>query len=421
MRHNFNSLFCKMRKHLSKLNVNTGLNNSFGKISGKAIHLFYTSLASVSLPISEFALFAIFWTTVRLFIYFGSNNYYIAFFAEVRTKLLEKKWHNRIWTVVLITAVIFSVISFGFLFAFFHSFYVSFFGTTAVFFGILLKCLAEFSKANHSVFVAVISEDLTLNTVLLGSFLFLPENPTILFISQWALIAYAIAMLISYIGVVRKFDLAWFPKIQEKPSFFSFFKEGFGLTIYRGHETMAFFLIRILGRYYYGEYFVASTHILLQFYNIVKLYVIATISGFQSKITLDNVKKWTLTTVQKLYFSVLKKASLLFFTGITLGFALKTHIINLFFPNYLAEASKVNAILIIGIITFAFEPLHYIFIYNNLFKNKKRINTLLIFTLLLVSSLSMFSINSFLWFFLMISYPLVVQLVFVTHKIRSLN
>ena len=410
-----------MGKHLSKPNANTGLNNSFGKISGKAIHLFYTSLASVSLPISEFALFAIFWTTVRLFIYFGSNNYYIAFFAEVRTKLHEKKWHNTIWTVVLITAVIFSTISFGFLFSFFHSFYVSLFGTAAVFFGILLKCLAEFSKANDSVFVAVISEDLTLNTVLVGSLLFLPENPTILFISQWALIAYAMAMLISYIGVVRRFDLAWLPKIQETPSFFFFFKEGFGLTIYRGHETTAFFLIRTLGKYYYGEYFVASTHILLQFYNIVKLYVIATISGFQSKITLDDVKKWTLTMVQKLYFSVLKKASLLFFIGITLGFTLKTHIINLFFPNYIAVVSKVNVMLIIGIITFAFEPLHYIIIYNNLVKNKKRINFVLIFTLLLISSLSMFSINSFLWFCLMISYSLIVQLVFVTHKIRSLN
>lgn len=410
-----------MRKHLSKLSANTGLNNSFGKISGKAIHLFYTSLASVSLPISEFALFAIFWTTVRLFIYFGSNNYYIAFFAEVRTKLLEKKWHNTIWTVVLITAVIFSAISFGFLFFFFHSFYVSLLGMAAVFFGILLKCLAEFSKANHSVFIAVISEDLTLNTVLLGSFLFLPENPTILFISQWALIAYTIAMLISYIGVVLRFDLAWFPRIQETPSFFFFFKEGLGLTIYRGNETMAFFLIRTLGKYYYGEYFVASTHILLQFYNIVKLYVIATISGFQSKITLDNIKKWTLTKVQKLYFSVLRKGSLLFFMGIILGFALKTHIINLFFPNYIAVAPKVNVMLIIGIITFIFEPLHYIIIYNNLVKNKKSINSVLIFTLLLVSSLSMISINSFLWFCLMITYPLVVQLMFVTHKIRSIN
>ena len=410
-----------MSKPNSGIKNNIGLHNSTGKISGKALHVVYTSLASTTLSISEFALFAVFWATLRFFVYLGSNNYYISFFLDVREKLAEKKWHNPVFSTILITAVAYSALSFVFFFGLFKSFYVSLFGALAVFSGVLLKCLAEFSKANHSVFIAVISEDLTLNTVLLGSLLFLPENSTIFFISQWALIAYAIAMIVSYVGIVRKFGLKRLPNINFPPTLFAFFKSGFDLTIYRGHEMTAFFLIRTVGKYFYGDYFVASTHILLQFYNIVKLYVIATISGYQSKITLEDVKKWTLTTVQKLYFSVLKKSSLLFFIGITLGFALKTHIINLFFPNYIAVASKVNVILVIGIIMYVFEPLHYILIYNKLIHNKKRINTLLALVLLALSCLSILSINPFFWFYLMISYTLIIQFLFVLQKVKSLK
>jgi O-antigen/teichoic acid export membrane protein len=410
-----------MSKPISGLKNSIGLHNSTGKISGKALHLVYTSLASTSISISEFALFAIFWTTLRFFIYLGSNNYYISFFSAVREKLAAKKWHNTVFTMILITGVAFSVLSFVFFFAFFKSYHVSLLGALAVISGIILKCLAEFSKANHSVFLAVISEDLTLNVVLLGSFLFLPENPTILFFSQWAIIAYVIAMIVSYFGIVRKFGLEWLPRIYVPLNFFSYFKTGLSLTIYRGHEMTAFFLIRTMGKYFYGEYFVASTHILLQFYNIVKLYVLGTISGYQSKITLKHVTKWTMKTVQELYFLVLKRASLLFAVGIFLGFALKTHIITLFFPNYLEITSKVNVMLTLGIIMFVFEPLHYIFIYNNLIQNKKRINTILIVILLSLSSLSILNINSFIWFCLMITYPLIVQLLFVLQKAKSLK
>jgi O-antigen/teichoic acid export membrane protein len=410
-----------MNKTLNSLANTVGLQNSLGKISGKAIHLIYTSLVSIALTISEFALFAIFWTTLRFFIYLGSNNYYISFFSEVRKKLTEKKWHNAVFTTILITGAVFSVISFVFFFGFFKSFHVSLVGALAVFNGVILKCLAEFSKANHSVFIAVISEDLTLNSVLLFSFIFLPENPTILFISQWVLIAYALAMIFSYVGIVTKFGLKWFPKIDFKSDFSSLFKTGFGLTIYRGHEMTAFFLIRTLGKYFYGEYFVASTHILLQFYNIVKMYVMAMISGYQSKITLESVTVWTISTIQELYFFVLKKASLLFAVAIIIGFAVKTQLVTLFFPNYLEIVSKVDVMLIIGIITFVFEPLHYVIIYNNLIQNKKKVNTLLIVALLTISSLSVFGIDSFLWFCLMITYPLIVQFLFVSQKIKSLK
>lgn len=410
-----------MSKLLSGLKNNIGLHNSTGKISGKALHLVYTSLASTTLSISEFALFAVFWATLRFFVYLGSNNYYISFFSEVREKLAEKKWHNSAFSTILVTAVAYSALSFVFFFGLFKCFYVSLLGALAVISAIILKCLAEFSKASHSVFLAVISEDLTLNAVLLGSFLFLPENPTILFFSQWAIIAYVIAMIVSYFGIVRKFGLEWFPRIHIPFNVFSYFKTGLSLTIYRGHEMTAFFLIRIMGKYFYGEYFVASTHILLQFYNIVKLYVMGTISGYQSKITLKRVTKWTTKTVQELYFFILKRASLLFAAGIFLGFALKTSMIKFFFPNYLEIAPKVNIMLIIGIIMYIFEPLHYILIYNNLFKNKKRINALLAFVLLAVSSLSVININSFFWLCAMITYPLIVQLLFVLQKAKSLK
>lgn len=410
-----------MNKIFVVLMRNIGLHNSTGKISGKALYLIYTSLASMSLSVSEFALFAIFWTTLRFFIYLGSNNYYISFFSAVREKLAAKKWHNTVFTAILITGVAFSALSFVFFFVFFKSYHVSLLGALAVISGIILKCLAEFSKASDSVFLAVISEDLTLNAVLLGSFLFLPENPTILFFSQWAIIAYVIAMIVSYFGIVRKFGLEWFPRIHIPLNFFSYFKAGLSLTIYRGHEMTAFFLIRTVGKYFYGEYFVASTHILLQFYNIVKLYVMGTISGYQSKITLERVTKWTMKTVQELYFLVLKRASLLFAAGIFLGFALKTHIIILFFPNYLEITTKVNIMLIIGIITFVFEPLHYIFIYNSLIQNKKMINTFLIVVLLIISSLSILNINSFIWLCAMITYPLIVQFLFVLQKAKSLK
>jgi O-antigen/teichoic acid export membrane protein len=151
------------------------------------------------------------------------------------------------------------------------------------------------------------------------------------------------------------------------------------------------------------------------------LYVIATISGYQSKITLDSITKWTITTIKELYFKVLKRSLLLFAVGIILGFALKTPMIKFFFPNYLEIAPKVNIMLVIGIIMYVFEPLHYILIYNKLIHNKKRINTLLALALLALSCLSILSINPFFWFYLMISYTLIIQFLFVLQKVKSLK
>ena len=103
-----------MKKIFDKyLKDNLGLINLFGKAFGRGMFLLLTSFFAYKLSVEDFAAFAIFWTTLRMFTFYSANNLYIIYFNEVREHLIEKqKWPIAISSNIFLTAFFFGGLSF---------------------------------------------------------------------------------------------------------------------------------------------------------------------------------------------------------------------------------------------------------------------------------------------------------------------
>ena len=89
---------------------NLGLINMFGKVFGRSLFLLLLSFFSFKLSVKDFANFAIFWSTLRMFTFYTTNNLYIIYFDEVRESLLNaKKWPKRVSANILITYLGFTI------------------------------------------------------------------------------------------------------------------------------------------------------------------------------------------------------------------------------------------------------------------------------------------------------------------------
>ncbi|MBT8376666.1 MAG: hypothetical protein KJO22_07345, partial [Bacteroidia bacterium] len=87
---------------------NLGLINLFGKSFGRILYLILTAYLSFKLSVEDFAKFAIFWTSLRMFTFYGSNNLYIIYFNKVRTYLLDRKeWPRHVSSNILINSLFF--------------------------------------------------------------------------------------------------------------------------------------------------------------------------------------------------------------------------------------------------------------------------------------------------------------------------
>ena len=356
---------------------NLGLINLFGKAFGRLLFLLLTAFFAYKFSVEDFAAFAIFWASLRLFTFFSVNNLYIIYFNEVRENLIDyKKWPIKISSNIIFNAIIFSIIS-GVLSALlFDSIVITMLMIPSILLFIIIRNISEFSKADNSLNLYIFIEDF------LFYFLFFVFGILAIFIEDnltMIIIALLLTLLITAIaGLIlfkRKFNLQINSfKIRYNHFSFTNFKLGVNYTFLRGNDFFSNFGVRYLGQIYFGDVFVAYTHIMYQFYNMVTLITIAVVSGFQSKITVKKTSTFNKLFIKETYFKILKTIAPFIATIIIVIVFFNLQILNLFFPKYIQYNNLLVKVSFTGLLYMFIQPLVFILIYNNKFFNIKALN-----------------------------------------------
>ena len=347
---------------------NLGLINLFGKISGRFLFLLLTSFFAYKLSFKDFASFAIFWTTIRMFTFFSANNLYIIYFNEVRESLtVERSWPAKVSFNILSTAVVFGVVSTIFSFFIFDSWLIAFIMFPSLLSFVVIRNISEFSKADNSVYLSIFIEDF------LFYFIFFVTGVASVYLYN-SLLGIVIALLItvlitaivSLILFRRKFKIK-IKSFKLVVSTFSFkdLKLGVNYTILRGNEFLSSFGVRYLGQIYFGDIFVSYAHIMYQFYNLFTLVTMSVISGMQSQLTVKNGFVFNKVFLKQMYFKVLKTICPFVFGIILVITVFNRHILNLFFPKYIEYGQLLVKISFTGLLFMIIQPLVFILIYNN--------------------------------------------------------
>lgn len=395
-----------------KISENIGLINLIGKVSGKAIFMGILAFLAYRLPIEEFANFAIFWSTLRMFAFYGGNNLYIIYFDRIRTSIL--KYHR--WPIEISSNLTFTYLLF--LVPFILISILIFQDSTIISLLILssvlllaIRVIAEFSKIDNNVFLSVLLEDILFNSFLLVTCLIATSYSTDLID---IIIAVNIALLVSVvIGIwlfVKKFNLKISIRRFRISDFsFSDFKSGLNYSLLRGNEVISNFAVRYLGLIFYGNVFVAYSHVLYQFYNIFALISISVIAGFQSKITLTPAEPFTLKFIKKSYRMITK--SLLPFTAFLLVIIIffGKPILDALFPKFIAYHYMLIWVSMAGLIYSIIQPFVFILIYNTKFTNIRITNRIQYVILSILLLLPLAGINQDIWLFALISLFALIQ------------
>ena len=380
-------------KHLKN---NLGLINLFGKVFGRGLFLLLTSFFAYKLSVKDFAGFAIFWSTLRLFTFFSSNNLYILYFNKVRKNLIESRvWSSVTSANIVVTTLLFGLISFGISIFIFNDITLSLLFFPLVLLSVVIRNLVEFAKSDNSLFLSIFIDDFLLY------FLFFVSGVTAVFLSN-SLLSIVVALLFSTVVTVifclilfkRKFKLTINSyKISLNDFSFSDFRLGINYTILRGNEVLSNFAVRYLGQIYFGDLFVAYAHIMYQFYNVFTLLTMAVVSGLQSKITVKNINEFSKNFIRKTYVSILKTI-LPFVVGV-IGIILifNTQILRLFFPRYVAFDSLLVKVSFVGLVFMLIQPLVFILIYNNKITKIKTLNFVQYLVVFAVYLLPLFFVN----------------------------
>lgn len=358
------------------LKNNLGLINLAGKTSGRVLFLLLTSFFAYKLSVEAFASFAIFWTTVRMFTFVTTNNLNIVYFNEVRNHLLHQKWLAKYSANLVFTMLLFSVVSSIISYFIFQSFFVAAIIFPILLLSVIIRYMAEFSKADNSLFMAIFVEDF------LFYFLFFIAGVVAIYTSNSfdaiILSLFATVLLTTIVCAIlfkRKFNLQISSySIRLNDVSITDFKLGIHYTIMRGTEFFSNFGVRFLGLIYFGEIFVSYAHIMYQFYNVFMVISMSVISGLQSKITVSNELDFHKIFVKNMYLKVLKTVAP--FTVMGIGFILifNAQILSIFFPKYVGYNELLMKVSLTGFIFMFIQPLIFILIYNNKVANIKKIN-----------------------------------------------
>ncbi len=362
--------------YLRYIKHNLGLINLVGKTSGRVFFLLLTSFFAYKLSVEDFASFAIFWTTVRMFTFITTNNLNIVYFNEVRDQLLSHKWLPKHSSNLVFTALFFGVISSGLSYLIFKSALtmVIMFPTVLLF--VAIRHMAEFSKADNSVFMAIFVEDFLFYLLFFISGLttvYTSNNFDAIILSL--LITVLLTAIVCVVLFKKKFNLQINSyKIQFTDLSIQDFKLGMHYTIMRGTEFFSNFGVRYLGLIYFGDIFVSYAHIMYQFYNVFILISMSVISGMQSKITVSNLTSFNKYFVKKMYFQVLKIIAPFIVFGIAIIIIFKSQILSIFFPKYEDYDDLLVKVSLTGFVFMFIQPFVYILLYNNKVTNIKKIN-----------------------------------------------
>ena len=396
------------------ISQNLGLINMFGKVFGRSLYLVLLALLSHKLSLNDFANFAIFWATLRMFTFYTANNLYIIYFDEVRTSLMKKReWPKRITTNIVFTYLAFSTLLFVVSLFLFENVWVTILLMPCLLCYIIIRNLSEFAKADNNLLLSIFIEEILFYFLFfitgVASLFFFNNLISVIFALLISLLLTAITCLILF---RRKFEISIKSYSLASSDFsFSDFKLGFNYTILRGNEVLSNFAVRYLGQIYYGDLFVGYAHIMYQFYNIFCLLAVAVVSGFQSKITISLDEALTREFFNKMYKKVLTTL-LPFVVGLLIVVVLlNAQILEWFFPKYIIFGQLLIKVSLAGVFFAVVQPFVFIFIYNKLFHNIMRLNAIQYAIMTFMFSLPYFYSNfdEQYWLLLMMTLFVMIQ------------
>ena len=263
---------------------------------------------------------------------------------------------------------------------------------------------------DNSVRLSIFLEDFILNLIII-LFLFIAMtlhsssfDSVVLAITS----SLVIASLISLLAFKKKFNVS-FSQIRILRSHLSYddFKMGFRYTLLRSGEVIYNFAVRYLGKIFFGVLFVSYAHVMIQFFNIFSILTLAVISGLQSKIVLHRATHFTKKVVKKIYLSIIYILSPVIIVAALIFGVLNEDLIRWTFPKFEEFSHLLWWVAITGFIFSIFQPLIYIFIYNNKFPRINRFLIIQYLSLLILIVLPIFKLNQNIWLFgIMIIFPL---------------
>jgi hypothetical protein len=411
-------LSLKLKKiYFKYISENLGLINLFGKSFGRVLYLILISYLSYKLSVEDFAKFAIFWSSLRMFTFYGTNNLNIIYFNEVRRHLMEEKvWSAKISANIVFNSVFFCLITFVLSFLIFDGLGTTLILVVCLLCSIIIRNISEFAKADNNLFLSIVIDD-----ILFYVLFFVFTVVGLMFTIDLDMVLYGL-LLASFITAIsalvlfgRKFQIEISSyRIYLHHFSFTDFKLGLNYTFLRGNEVLSNFAVRYLGQIYFGDLFVAYAHIMYQFYNIFALLTVSVVSGFQSKVTVKTDNQFN-KAFFNLSYKKIQKTVLPFVSLLLLGLIFTSDTILLFlFPKYISFSTLLIKVGFAGMVFAIIQPFVFILVYNNRFTNivKLNITQYLVMILLFTLPLLLPDFNQQVWFLLVMASLLLVQGVF---------
>ena len=396
------------------ISENLGLLNIFGKSFGRMLYLLLLAYFSYKLSIKHFAEFAIFWSSLRMFSFYGNNNLHILYFNKVREYLTEKKqWPIEVSSNIVLTLTFFSIIITFISFFLFNGLTKAVLMLSCLICFIIIRNIAEFAKVDNNLFLSIFIDD-----ILFYLLFFILSVIGLNYFNDLNTVIYALlvaSFLTTITGLflfIRKFKINIKTyKINSNHFRLNDFKLGLNYTFLRGNEVLSNFAVRYLGQIYFGDIFVAYAHIMYQFYNVFSLLAMSTNSGFQSKIAVKTEHSFTKKFIN-LSYKKIQKTLLPFVILMLIALVLMSNqILSWFFPKFVSYADLLIKVGFTGLIFALIQPLVFILIYNNQFNNIKKLNITQYggMSILFIIPLVFRGINEQYWFLLVIISLVLVQ------------
>lgn len=410
----------------NKIVNNLGAINLFGKSFGRVLLLILTAYLSTKLSTDDFAVFAIFYTSLKMFTFYAANNLYIIYFNEVRESLLnEKKWPKSVSSNILITLSVFIIIITFLSYLILNSHIYVLLLVLSLICNVIIRNLAEFSKSDNNIFLSILIEDILFLFLffvfsLIG--LYLLNDVISVFIALF--VSLIISLIVCLILFKNKFRISINTfEISIKDFSFTSFKLGINYTFLRSNEVLCSFATRYLGQIYFGSTFVAYAHIVYQFYNVFNLLTMSVISGYQSRITIPNKTFFSKKFVIATYINLGKTIFPLVLFVFSLLVIFSESILLIVFPKYFQYSALLIKVSFAGLIFAIVQPLVFILIYNNRFSNIKLLNYIQYSLMALIFSMPYFfkGVNEQYWLLIIMTILVVTQGVFAWFNFKNVK
>lgn len=360
-----------------KLLKNLGLINLFGKSFGRVLYLILVAYFSYKLSIKNFAEFAIFWSSLRMFTFYGTNNLYIIYFNKVRGYLVNKnEWPIEVSSNIVLTSALFGILTTILSLFIFEDVFMTLLLVACLICGIIIRNISEFAKADNKLQLSIFIDDFLFYVLF-----FILSIIGLNFYNNLEIVVYALlaSSILTASAALILFAKKYKLKIRTfriSTSHFSFkdFRLGLNYTFLRGNEVLSNFAVRYLGQIYFGDLFVAYAHIMYQFFNIFSLLTMSVVSGFQSKLTVkakeEFNKKFFNLNYKKIELTVLP-----FVFVLLIVIALfNENVLSWFFPKFVAYSDLMIKVGLAGLVYAIIQPLVFILVYNNRFVNIVKLN-----------------------------------------------